>query len=97
VPLYGYEALSLRGDTYLKSAVTFDYEFVKNNHLNLSANISNVGDRLFETGNWIDEIDYRGYAIGYGMETFLGPLELKYAYSPEADNGEWYVRIGFSF
>ncbi|MCW5518287.1 patatin-like phospholipase family protein [Aureitalea sp. L0-47] len=97
VPLYGYEALSIRGDTYLKSAVTFDYEFVKNNHLNLSANISNVGDRLFETGNWIDEIDYRGYAIGYGMETFLGPLELKYAYSPEVDNGEWYVRIGFSF
>ena len=38
-----------------------------------------------------------GYAIGYGMETFLGPLELKYAYSPEVENGEWYVRIGFSF
>jgi NTE family protein len=97
VPLYGYEALSLRGDTYLKSAVTFDYEFVKKNHLNLSANISNVGDQLFETGEWIKEVDYTGYAIGYGMETFLGPLELKYSYSPDVDSSEWYVRIGFSF
>lgn len=97
VPLYGYEALSLRGDTYLKSSATLDYEFARKNHLNISANISNVGDRLFETGEWIEEIDYTGYAIGYGMETFLGPMELKYSYSPENDNSEWYVRIGFSF
>ena len=97
IPFYGYEALSLRGDTYLKSSITLDYEFIRNNHLNLSANISNVGDQLFETGEWIDEIDYSGYAIGYGLETFFGPLELKYSYSPEIDNGEWYVRLGFSF
>ncbi len=96
-PLYGYEALSLRGNTYFKSNLTLDYEFYKKNHINLSANIANVGDDLFETGKWIDVIDYSGYAIGYGLETFLGPLELKYSFSPERKAGEWYVNAGFRF
>ncbi len=97
IPLLGYEALSLRGDTYLMSTASLDYEFARNHHLVFAANITNVGDRLFETGEWIDEIDYTGYSIGYGMETFLGPIELKYAYSPEMDTDEWHVRVGFSF
>ncbi len=97
IPLFGYEALSLRGDTYLMSSVTLDYEFIRKNHLNLTANISNVGDGLFENREWINGIDYSGYALGYGMETFFGPLELKYSYSPELDNSVWYVRLGFSF
>jgi len=97
VPLYGYEALSLRGDTYLKSSLTFDYEFAKNNHINIAANIANVGDQLFTSGNFINRIDYVGYALGYGMETFIGPLEIKYSYSPELDTNEWYVSAGFRF
>lgn len=97
VPLYGYEALDLRGNTYLKSDITLDYEFVRKNHVNISANIANVGDNLFETGAWIDGIDYSGYALGYGLETFLGPVELKYSYSPEIEASEWYVSVGFRF
>ncbi len=97
IPFMGYEALSLRGDTYLKATLTLDYELIKNNHINISANIANVGDALFENREWIDSIDYSGFAIGYGMETFLGPLQLKYAYSPEFDQGEWHVSAGFGF
>lgn len=97
IPLYGVEALTLRGDTYLKSAITLDYELVKKHHLNITANISNVGDGLFETGEWIDRINYSAYVIGYGLETFLGPLQLKYAYSPEMKKGEWHVSAGYSF
>lgn len=96
-PLYGYEALSLRGNTYLKSNLTIDYEFFRKNHVNLSANIANVGDNLFDTKGWIDSIDYSGYAIGYGLETFFGPLELKYSFSPEREAGEWHVNAGFRF
>jgi NTE family protein len=97
VPLYGYEALSLRGNTYLKSTITIDYEFITNNHFTLAGNISNIGDDLFETVQWIDRINYRGIALGYGLETFLGPIELKYSYSPERSVGEWYVSAGFRF
>jgi NTE family protein len=96
-PLYGYEALSLRGNTYLKTNITFDYEFLKKNHLNLSANIAKVGDNLFTSAKWIDSIDYIGYAIGYGLETFFGPVEVKYSFSPEREAGEWHINAGFRF
>ena len=97
IPLYGYEALTLRGDTYLKSQLTLDYEIAKNHHINLSGNIANVGDQLFGSGDFINRIDYTGYALGYGMETFFGPIEVKYSYSPERDTNEWYVTAGFRF
>ncbi len=96
-PFYGYEALSLRGDTYLKSSLTIDYEIFRKNHINIAANIANVGDDLFTDGKWIDGIDYSGFALGYGMETFLGPLEVKWAFSPERDESEWHITAGFRF
>lgn len=97
IPFYGYEALSLRGNTYLKSGITFDYELFQKNHINLGANISNIGDDLFETAAWIDGVDYSAFFLGYGLETFLGPLQIKYAYSPERGESEWHVSAGFKF
>ncbi len=97
VPLYGYEELSFRGNTYLKTTLDLDYEFVRKNHLTLSGNIANIGNDLFETGDWISRIDYTGFAIGYGLETFLGPLELKYAYAPELGEDQWHITAGFRF
>ncbi|RFN59042.1 patatin-like phospholipase family protein [Marixanthomonas ophiurae] len=94
---YGYEGLSLRGDTYLKSSLTLDYEFFRKNHINIAVNIANVGDDLLTDGKWIDGIDYSGFALGYGMETFLGPLEVKWAFSPERDESEWHIAAGFRF
>ena len=96
-PFYGYEALSLRGDTYLKSSLTVDYELFKKNHINIAANIANIGDDLFTEGKWIDGVDYSGFAVGYGMETFLGPLQVKWAFSPERDESEWHITAGFRF
>ena len=97
LPFYGYEALSLRGDTYLKSSITLDYEIIKNHHLSLFTNIANVDDALFQKNDWLKAIPYTGVGVGYGLNTFLGPLELKYAYSKEREVGELYVRLGFKF
>ncbi|MEZ4858995.1 MAG: patatin-like phospholipase family protein [Flavobacteriaceae bacterium] len=97
IPMYGYDALDLRGDTYLKTTWDLDYEFMRKNHLILSGNIANIGDNLFGNGDWINKIDYSGIALGYGMETFLGPIELKYSFSPERKEGIWYVSAGFRF
>ena len=97
IPFMGYEAISLRGNTYLKSTLTFDYEIFRKNHINISANIANIGNDLFETGEWIDGVDYSGFSAGYGLETILGPMEIKYAYSPELDKSEWYVALGYRF
>jgi len=97
IPFFGYNPLALRGNTYLKSGITVDYEFIRKNHLNIGANIANVGNDLFERAKWIDRIQYLGYFVGYGMESVLGPLEVKYSYSPETKSSNWYVALGYRF
>jgi NTE family protein len=94
---YGYDFLSLAGNSYIKSAGTIDYEFYKNNHFNFSLNVANIGDRLFETGNWISIPKYTGYAVGYGLETIIGPIEIKHSWSPETKKGYTWFSIGFVF
>ncbi|EDM45481.1 hypothetical protein SCB49_06727 [unidentified eubacterium SCB49] len=97
LPFYGYEALSLRGDTYLKSSLTVDWEFARKNYFSVFGNIANIGEDLFSTKQWIDGVDYSGFGLGYGLETPLGPLEIKYTYSPELDKTEWHIAAGFKF
>ncbi|WP_347373460.1 patatin-like phospholipase family protein [Aequorivita sp. Q41] len=97
IPFYGYETLSLRGDTYLKTTLSLDYEIFRKNHINIAANIANIGDDLFSHEQWIDAVDYTGIALGYGLETFFGPIELKYSFSPETRTDEWYVNVGYRF
>ncbi len=94
---YGYDFLSISGDSYIKSALTFDYEIFKKHHVNLSANIANIRDNLFETTAWFSRIGHTGYAAGYGLETIVGPVELKYAWSPEVNKGFFWINVGFWF
>ncbi len=97
IPFYGYEAISLRGNTYLKSLLTLDYEIFKKNHINVGANILNIGNDLFDRNQWIERIKYSGYFLGYGLESILGPMEVKYSYSPELKESVWYVALGYRF
>ena len=62
-----------------------------------AANYANIEDNLFDTGGWIQKVDYSGYAVGYGLETFIGPLEVKYTYSPEIKRSIWFFNLGFWF
>ena len=94
---YGYPFISFSGDSYIKGLLELDYRFLRKNHLILSANYANVENRLFEGGHWFSWPDYSGYAIGYGRETFLGPVEVKYSISPELQESIWYFSIGFWF
>jgi len=94
---YGYDFLSLSGDSYIKSTVTFDYEIFKKNHLNLSANFANIKDNLFESTDWFSKVKYTGYAVGYGLETIVGPIEFKYSLSPELGKGFAWFNVGFWF
>ena len=97
VSFYGYEDLSLRGNTFLKATLTLDYKIFKKSHINIAANIANIGNDLFDNKGWIAGVDYTGYDIGCGWETIIGPIEAKYAYSPERGKGSWYFSIGYPF
>lgn len=94
---YGYDHLSIAANSYIKSTGTIDYEFYKNNHFNFSANFANVGDRIFETVDWVSIPKYSGYAVGYGLETVIGPIEIKHSWSPENAKGYTWFSIGFMF
>lgn len=96
-PFYGYDFLSIAGDSYLKSSLTLDYEIFKKNHLNFSANYANIGKDLFDSFDWISIPKYSGYALGYGLETIIGPVEVKYSWSPETNKGYTWFSIGFWF
>lgn len=96
--LYGYDFLSVTGDSFVKSNIGLDYEIFKKNHINFNFNVANIGDNLLEdTQNWINKTNYMGYAIGYGLETIIGPIEFKYSWSPEIKQNFWWVNIGFWF
>ena len=94
---YGYDFLSITSNSYVKALATLDVEFYKKNHINFSANYANVEDELFNTGNWLATPRYSGYAIGYGLETVLGPIEMKYSWSPQLPKGFIGFNIGFWF
>lgn len=94
---YGYDFLNIGGNSYIKSTVNFDYEIFKNNHVNFTANYANIGEDIFETVNWISIPRISGYAIGYGLETAIGPIEIKRSWSPETKNGYTWFSVGFPF
>lgn len=97
IPFYGYSFIGLSGDSFTKALVELDYEFLDKNHLIFSANFANVENELFMNGEWLSMPNYSGYALGYSMDTFIGPLEVKYSISPELKQSQWYVSVGFWF
>lgn len=97
VPFLGYDFISLIGNSYVKAYLSVDYEISKKNHITLEGNWANIDDGIFETGKWLTLPDYRGYALGCAIETFVGPIQVKYSYSPEQRKGIWFFNVGFWF
>ncbi|MDO6595642.1 patatin-like phospholipase family protein [Oceanihabitans sp. 2_MG-2023] len=94
---YGYDFLSLVGNSFVKGTINFDYEIFKKNHVNFAANYANIDDNIFDSGDWFSAPDYSGYAVGYSLDTFFGPIEAKYSWSPETKEGMWFFNVGFWF
>ena len=97
IPFVGYDFVSLTGNSYVKASAIADYEVFKKHHITLEANWANIDDDIFESGEWFTLPDYRGYGLGYAVETFVGPIQVKYSYSPEQKQGVWFFNLGFWF
>lgn len=97
-PFFGYDYLSLTGESYLKLSLTADYEFYKKHHFNFIANFANIGNNIFDTlETWFANPNYSGYSFGYGMETVIGPVEIKHSWSPETRDHYTWFSVGFWF
>jgi NTE family protein len=97
-PFLGYDFLSVVGESYLKLSLTADYEFIKKHHFNFIANFANIGNNIFDTvDTWFANPNYSGYSFGYGMETVIGPVEIKHSWSPETRDHYTWFSVGFWF
>ncbi len=97
VPFFGYDFLALPGNSYVKAYSRFDYEFIRKNHILFAANVAIVDDDLFRTGDWFTTPNFSGYAVGYGLESFLGPVQAFYAWSPEGKSNNFFISLGYWF
>jgi NTE family protein len=97
IPFYGYDFLSLPGNSFVKAYGRLDYEFTPKHHFLGAANFANVDDDIFRTGEWFTAPNYSGYGLGYGWESFLGPVQVMYSWSPERDRSNIFFSIGYWF
>jgi NTE family protein len=97
ISFYGYDYISIIGDGFVKGTINLDCEFTSKHHINFTANYANVGNDIFTNGEWLTSPDYSGYAMGYSLETFFGPVEAKYTWSPEIKQSSWFFNVGFWF
>ena len=95
-PLLGYEFASLSSNSFLKSSLALRYEFVEKHYFMSTLNIARADSDLFNDGR-IFENTNTGYGIGYGFDSFLGPIELNYTHSPNSKQSFWYFNLGYWF
>lgn len=97
VPFFGYNFLGIPGNSYVKAYGRLDYRVAPKNHILFAANFANINDDLFRTGDWFKEPTYSGYGLGYGFESFLGPIQVYYSWSPEIKKDRIFFSVGFWF
>lgn len=96
-PFYGYDFLSLFDDSYVKVLLRMDYEVFNKHHINFSANYAQIGKGIFQYSDWLSKPQYNGYALGYGYQTLIGPIEFKHSWSPDTKSHYSWFSIGFWF
>lgn len=97
VPFFGYDFVALPGNSFVKGMAKLDYEFAPKHHLVFAANYANVDDDLFRTGEWLSAPNFSGYGAGYGWESFIGPVQFMYSWSPERSESNLFFSVGYWF
>lgn len=97
LPFYGYDLLNKFENSFISGRIQLDYEIFKKHHINVAANYANVGRGLFESADWISKPELNGYAVGYGFQTLLGPIEVKHSWSPDTRSHFTWFAVGFWF
>lgn len=93
---YGYGVAELSNQSFLKTELAIRTEIFNKNHVSFVANFARVDENFFKKIEIFENLK-SGYAVGYGVETFLGPIELKYAWSPDHNRKYWLFNLGFWF
>ncbi len=99
IPFQGYSFSQLEGNSFLKTLGSFRYRVYKKNYVDFTVNYALVADDV--VGFLQNESFFKnantGYSIGISSDTFVGPIELRYARSPENNFNAVYFSAGFWF
>jgi NTE family protein len=96
VSLYGYNFAELSDNSFLKSEFNFRYRFYDRHYASFIANYARLDDNVFKNLELFENIK-SGYAVGYSYNSLIGPLEIKYTWSPGTKEGFWLFNLGFWF
>ncbi|MRI01428.1 patatin [Kriegella sp. EG-1] len=96
-PFFGYDFIALPGNSFVKAYGRLDLEIAPKNHVMFAANFANVDDDLFRTGEWFTAPNFSGYALGYGIESLIGPMQVFYSWTPEQNEGNFFFSVGYWF
>ena len=96
ITLYGYDFAELSEQSFIKSTFNFRYEVADKHYASFIANYARLEDNVFRDIDLFDDVK-SGYAIGYSYDSFLGPIEIKYSWSPETKQSHWLFNLGYWF
>ncbi len=96
IPFYGYDVADLGGTAFLKSAFTLRYNPFEKHYISFTGNYARVGGDLFNDGAIFDDTK-SGYAVGYGLDSYIGPIEITYSWTPDNKQNYWFFNVGFWF
>ncbi|MDB4297646.1 patatin-like phospholipase family protein [Flavobacteriaceae bacterium] len=99
VTLHGYNFSEIEGNSFIKTTAQIRYQFYKKNYIDFLANFALVTDDVLEflkTSSYFNNTN-QGYSIGYSNDSSLGPLEIRYSFSPEINSSIFFISAGFWF
>jgi NTE family protein len=96
VSFYGYEFADLSNNSFIKSQFDLRYRLGVSHYFSFIANYARLEDNVFKDLQLFDNIK-SGYAVGYSYNSLIGPIELKYSWTPDNKKGFWLFNLGFWF
>jgi NTE family protein len=96
VSLYGYEFSDLSNNSFVKSEFNLRYRIGDVHYASFIANYARLEEDVFTHLDLFKDIK-SGYAVGYSYDSLIGPIEIKYSWSPDNNENHWLFNLGFWF
>jgi len=96
IPFYGYDINALSEQSFLKSTLNLRVGITEKQFVHFLANYARVDNSVLKGGDLFNGTK-SGYALGYSINSIIGPIDLKYSWSPDTKKHYWYFNLGFWF
>ncbi|MFN0728336.1 patatin-like phospholipase family protein [Polaribacter gochangensis] len=96
IPFYGYDINALSEQSFLKSTFNVRFGVTDKQFIHFLANYARVDNSVLKGGDLFNDTK-SGYAFGYSINSIIGPIDLKYSWSPDTKKYYWYFNLGFWF